>query len=309
MTTRVFRKNGWIGASLGLFAIARLSSPLAATVPFVADIPLRMIGGFPCIDVGLPDGRPLTVAVDTGNVTSIVNTAALAGEKVPLTPLPGTSGAFKAELPDLAIGSVTFSGCKAYAFKFSPHSLPTGIAGCLAYPVFKDRVIQLDFPGKRFRLSERLHAPQPAAPHSAEIELITFGKSGPPIVVAHGFAIGGKPIRAQLDSLYAGPILIYTLAIDPLGLTALSQTTHVETFPYTDGGVGMKPAPSPLVTFNDQPLSRPGTEVYFPTPGVHEPDGLFEGTIGTPLFAHSVLTIDFFDQTLTVSAPDDNRPG
>ena len=41
--------------------------------------------------------------------------------------------------------------------------------------------------------------------------------------------------------------------------------------------------------------------VYFPTPGVHEPDGLFEATVGLGVFGKSVLTLDFHDKTLSVS--------
>jgi hypothetical protein len=40
--------------------------------------------------------------------------------------------------------------------------------------------------------------------------------------------------------------------------------------------------------------------VYFPTPGVHEPDGLFDATIGLELMPDSVVSLDFHNQTISI---------
>ena len=42
--------------------------------------------------------------------------------------------------------------------------------------------------------------------------------------------------------------------------------------------------------------------IYFATPGVHQPDGLFETIVGDELFVHSVLTLDLYHMTFDVSA-------
>jgi hypothetical protein len=47
-------------------------------------------------------------------------------------------------------------------------------------------------------------------------------------------------------------------------------------------------------------LAKEGAKVYFPTETVHEPDGLFDATVGLELFRDAVLTLDFRDMTIGV---------
>jgi hypothetical protein len=47
-------------------------------------------------------------------------------------------------------------------------------------------------------------------------------------------------------------------------------------------------------------LSGPAPLVYFPTPEVHEPDGLFDATVGLELFYRAAVTLNFHDMTVSV---------
>ena len=38
---------------------------------------------------------------------------------------------------------------------------------------------------------------------------------------------------------------------------------------------------------------RANAPIYFPTPGVHQPDGMFDGTVGAEIFQDRVVTLDF----------------
>lgn len=71
-------------------------------------------------------------------------------------------------------------------------------------------------------------------------------------------------------------------------------------FPFTDGGVRMKFVPAQNEGFRELSLAASHPVVYFPTPGVHEPDGLFDATVGVELFRNSVLTLDFHNLTVSV---------
>jgi hypothetical protein len=62
----------------------------------------------------------------------------------------------------------------------------------------------------------------------------------------------------------------------------------------------MKFAPAHEECFRGVPLATTGAVVYFPTPGVHEPDALFDATAGIELFRDSILTLDFHDLTVSV---------
>ncbi|MGA2096391.1 MAG: hypothetical protein ABSH39_08845, partial [Candidatus Acidiferrum sp.] len=85
-----------------------------------------------------------------------------------------------------------------------------------------------------------------------------------------------------------------------LGLGEAAKTDKSRDFPFTDGGVKMKEAPAEKESFRGLTLSGPAPLVYFPTPDVHEPDGLFDATVGLDLFYNAVLTLNFRDMTISL---------
>jgi hypothetical protein len=160
----------------------------------------------------------------------------------------------------------------------------------LTYTAFKDRIVQLDFVHHRLRVSAVLSAPVPCAAPCAELHLITFGKRGPNILVADGFTLNGLAITTQIDTAYTGSLLIYDASLDKMGLAGLSKAaTKSDRFAFTDGGVDMRRSQAKSVTFGGHPLTtdRP---LYFATPGVHQPDALFDGTVGLALMHDHVVT-------------------
>lgn len=172
--------------------------------------------------------------------------------------------------------------------------------GTLAYTAFKDRAIQMDFHSHRFRVSDVISSVVPCAGACDSFSFITFGKYGPPIVVAKGFTINGREVTAQIDTQYSGSLLVYTASIDKLALSDVAKTNDTESFPYTDGGVKMKLAPAQNEDFHGLSLATSHAVVYFPTAGVHEPDALFDATVGIELFRDSILTLDFHNLTVSV---------
>jgi hypothetical protein len=177
----------------------------------------------------------------------------------------------------------------------SQNQLPH-LDGLLAYTAFKDRILELDFAAHKLRISDVLKAPAACD----KISLIKFGKDGPPSVVAEGFAINGHPVTAQVDSMYAGTLLVYTASIEKLQLEGAAKTTKSRDFPFTDGGVQMKEATADNETFHDLALGPRIPLVYFPTPDVHEPDGLFDATVGLDLFYGAIVTLNFHAMAISV---------
>jgi hypothetical protein len=173
------------------------------------------------------------------------------------------------------------------------------VEGMLAYTAFNGRILQIDFAAHKVRVSDVLTAPADCSA-CAKISLIKFGKDGPPIVVADGFEINGKKVTAQVDTMYSGSLLVYTASIEKLQLSDAAKTTKSRDFPFTDGGVPMKEAPAEKEGFAGITLSGPAPLVYFPTVDVHEPDGLFDATVGVELFYNAVLTLDFHDMKISV---------
>ena len=60
----------------------------------------------------------------------------------------------------------------------------------------------------------------------------------------------------------------------------------------------MKVAPAKRESFHGLALGGANPKVYFPTAGVHEPDGLFDATVGLELFQNTIVTFDLHGMNL-----------
>jgi hypothetical protein len=278
----------------------------AGGVNFAAEVPLLDCNGMPCVEARMEGGPVLKMGIDTGNVDSVLDVAyAEAAGLKSTAPLPAgaPSGMFRTVIPSISVGKVKLKDLSTLAISLSDmiaqNQMPQ-VDGTLAYTAFKDRILQIDFVGRKVRISEVLTAPAECKGACDKITLIKFGKEGPPIVVADGFEINGKKVSAQIDTMYSGTLLVYSASIEKLLLGDAAKTTKSRDFPFTDGGVKMKEAPAEKEGFRGLTLSGPAPLVYFPTPDVHEPDGLFDATVGLELFYKAALTLDFHDMTVSV---------
>jgi len=262
-------------------------------------------GGMICIPVTLGDGRSHVLLLDTGNVNSWLSADAARALGLKLDPIERDGkvlpGLFRLGTQTVTLQGRTLSGRFLALEREQTGELPAGVEGALAYPVFKDKVLQIDYPHFTVRM---LEPRQPgAAEPGSELQLITFGKDGPPIVVGRGFTLNGRPVSAQIDTCYTGTLLVYTQALGQLGLQPAAGSGRARYFPYTDGGVNMNEGTAETVAFGSYVLSPRPAIIYFPGTGpkpVHEPDNLFEATAGNALFAHSVVTLDFHAMRLRV---------
>ena len=293
-------------AVIAMSSVAQAHAQAAGGVKFATEVPLLDCDGMPCVEARMGSGPNLKMGIDTGNVASVLDAAyAEAAGLKPTAPLPAgaPSGMFRTMIPSIIVGNVKLTNVATLAMSLSDmvaqNQMPH-VDGTLAYTAFKDRILQIDFVGRRVRISEVLTAPVDCSGACDKISLIKFGKTGPPIVVAEGFEINGKKVSAQIDTMYSGTLLVYTASIDKLQLADLAKTTKSRDFPFTDGGVKMKEAPAEKEGFRGLTLSGPAPLVYFPTPDVHEPDGLFDATVGLELFYKAALTLNFHDMTVSV---------
>ncbi len=285
---------------------AQTQTEHAGGVKFATEVPLLDCDGMPCVEARIGSGPNLKMGIDTGNVASVLDTAyADAAGLKPTTPLPAGAppGMYQTVIPSINVGSAKLSSVGTLAMVLSDmvsqNQMPH-VDGTLAYTAFKDRILQIDFVRRKVRISEVLTAPVECKGACGKISLIRFGKEGPPIVVADGFEINGKKVSAQIDTMYSGTLLVYTASIEKLQLVEPAKTTKSRDFPFTDGGVKMKEAPAEKESFRGLTLSGPAPLVYFPTPDVHEPDGLFDATVGLELFYKAAVTLDFHDMTISV---------
>lgn len=261
--------------------------------------------GLPCVEVTLANGKRLRLLVDTGNVNSVLDTTVAKEAGLSVTPIIGhdgnpVAGYGRSVLAGLKLGDTSLGDVKVLVMDVAGYvkrdRMPAA-DGTLAYTAFKDRILELDYLRRTVRASEPLRAELPCPGFCGKLTTPTFGREGPPIVVSTGFSVNGKPITAQIDTLFVGTMLIYPTSVEKLGLNEPAQTTRKKFFNYTDDGVEMLEAQSKIEAFGSRGLGE-GALLYFTTPAVHLPDGMFDATVGHALFQHSVLSLDFHDMNL-----------
>lgn len=284
----------------------------AHAAPGVADLvnlAYTPCGGMICVPVTLADGKSHVLLLDTGNVNSwlLAETARAMGLKPEPIEQDGKAlpGLFRLGEQKVSLQGQELSGRFLALSRQQTGELPPEVEGALAYPLFKDKILQIDYA----HLVMRVLASQPAtaAAHDGELQFVTFGKQGPPVVVGSGFRVNGRAVSAQIDTCYTGTLVVYTRAIDRLGLVGAAGEgrSRPKFFPYTDGGVNMNEATVDSLAFGSYVLAPRPALVYFPGESgnpVHEPDGLFEATVGNALFVHSVLTLDFHSMRVSVQS-------
>ena len=262
--------------------------------------------GLPCVEIVLADGKHLKMGIDTGNPTSILNTGA--AERLGLKSIPYVDSKGKevpgfkvTSLPGVTLGTGSLGDVKVAVFDLSDQitkgTFPA-LDGTLAYGLFKQRVITLNYAKSVLSYSAVLSSESACpVPMCGKISFITFGQHGPPIVVASGFTLNGKPLQVQIDTMFAGTMLVFPTSVEKLGLAPVGEPKRVRHFPFTDEGVDMPQAEGFREGFGTATLLESGS-LYFAGPKVHLPDGLFDGTVGQEVFAKHSLTLDFKDMNV-----------
>ena len=278
--------------------------PTQDSARFSADFAYRPCDGLICMDVSIDGGAPRTLMLDTGNAHSTLLTDVAQPLGWELKPVQrdgkDVAGIYRAGEHRVRLGAI--EGREDF-FVFDrallgEHRPP--VDGSIAYDFFKDRVLEIDFERHRLRISDVVTTPVPdRAADTGTLKLITFGEHGPPIVVGAPFTLDGKPLHAQIDTVFTGTLLVYDRAVEALDQHKQGKS---EFFGYTDGGVNLLATTARSIGFGDATIAKKPT-VYFVGEGdnpVHQPDGLFEATVGNALFAHSILTMDFHAGTVAV---------
>ncbi len=291
-------------------ALAALGSlPFAhAKEPFLKGSPMLDCSGLPCVDVTVDSGKTVRMMVDTANLRSILDRATAAKLGLTLTPYVGRDGKVHPEfaaatLKDVKIGAATLGDVPVMVVNLAPmvaKGLVPAAEGLLTYVPFAARVLRLDYKHHRVEVSAAQGQAMPCPGACGTITTPTFGRKGPPMVVTTGFSVNGKPVSAQIDTLYSGSMLIYPDSVAKLGLGAAQASPARRMFPFTDGGVEMIEGRAAEEGFGGTTLAR-NAPLYFATPDVHTPDGMFDGTVGHGLLDGHVVTFDFVAKHFWVS--------
>jgi len=282
-----------------MIVLAGITVCSMAQVPALKSVSMLDCSGLPCVDITLANGKHLKMLVDTGNASSMLDLTKAKELGLDLKPLVGPDGKpypnYLVTTIGTRLGETNLGDLKMLVVELLPSiekgNLPSA-DGLLSYRVFKDRILKLDYKVQQVSLSDVLTKDVPCPGFCGTITFPTFGKQGPPIVVATGFQLNGKPLTVQIDTLYTGTMLIYPTSVKKFGLTAQQSSTKTRLFRFTDGGVEMIEGAALKESFGTNDLKENAT-LYFATPKVHTPDGMFDGTVGHELLTGHVVTLDF----------------
>jgi hypothetical protein len=264
--------------------------------------------GLPCVDIVTAQAKHLRMLIDTGDSQSVLDTAVAKEMGLATTPVNGADGKpvegySKAQLDGVALGEAALGNVKVLVMDLGTYIKQDRMPKCdgtLAYTVFKDRVLELDYKKKTVRASEAITADLKCPGFCGDLTYPTFGQKGPHVLVATGFTVNRQPLTAQIDTLYSGTMLVFPPSVAKLGLTSQSGSATKEFFPYTDGGVDMMKSQAEDEAFGSRVLAAK-PPVFFATPAVHLPDGMFDGTVGHGLFKDIVLTLDLHANHVWIS--------
>src|ERR1700744_3820297 len=245
-------------ATLASCLMSSLSAQAATT-----EIPFHDCRGLICMDIALDGAQSRSLVLNTGDISSTIMRDAAqamhwrldrivrAGNILPNVERGGEH--------NVAFGQMTLpENFLVYDRKiFGDHPLPGD--GTLAYTFFKDKRLQIDYVHHVLRLSD---SPIGAGAGNlpGKLDMITFGKQGPLIVVGSPFSVNGKPVHAQIDTCYTGTVLVYDAALDGLGLRKHGKPTF---FPNTDGGVNMLAGISERLGFAEREIGGAYPRLFF----------------------------------------------
>lgn len=249
--------------------------------------------GLPCVDI-----EPgLTMVIDTGNPLSVLNAPRAKELGLALSPFVNRHGQTVSGYSEAHLQNVKVAGVTIPDVKFLVADLSKNIAdgtfpkvdGTIGYSVLKGYTLSLDYKQHTVALGS---GDASCAAACGAITYPPFGEKGPPIVVTSGFRVNGKDVSMQVDTFYTGTMLIFPTSVAKLRLKAEALSPRADHFFFTDGGVDMIRGRAESESFGDTVLAA-NAPLYFATPKVHTPDGLFDGTVGAALFAGHVVNLDF----------------
>lgn len=165
------------------------------------EIPLRMEGGMPAIELMVNGQGPFLFGIDTGaqgssriDATLVEKLQLKASGKIQATDGSGRSPQTvdTVKLDSIAIGNLRFTGVTAGSRNFKNSPRPLKIDGIVGLSLFSEYLVTLDFPKKLLRFERG------ALPKSDGAEVLDYkSEQGVPLVE---LAVGNTKIDAHLDS-------------------------------------------------------------------------------------------------------------
>ncbi|HET7537001.1 MAG TPA: aspartyl protease family protein, partial [Candidatus Didemnitutus sp.] len=219
----------WVAAAGLLFTtgcttFSRHTPARTTIVTKTVELPARTVGNFFLVEAKQTDGRTYRFMVDTGSTATLASPALAKAlrlkEKKGATRLVRVRGSHGGEvelepvtLKRLVLGDASFERMPALIYDFADLSAQLGVTidGVLGFPLFRDTLLTLDYPGSRLVILPYPSFPAPKIPSSPQRCTIAFNNDqNSPLVPVQ---MGNESFIVLLDSGNDG-----ALNLNPTGL-------------------------------------------------------------------------------------------
>ena len=275
----------------------------AADKAVLLDMPFDFSSGVILLDVNLGGGRSQKLVFDTGNNISALDSAA--AKELGFVPAPGPSPAPAASRPSkfvvltVVLGGQSLGSLEMYVAPLS-QQVADGYGvhcdGTLGYGFFKDRIVQIDYPNRRFRVVA--HAPAVTTPEeSTTISWRKYWSKSPDLVTVENLAVAGHPVCAQIDTFFAHAAILFFPKLPWLKSEPAPEVAMIK---YEEAKLGAVRVQGGLSVCNVR--TGDATPIYLAGADAHVPETEIAAILGNEFFRQSVLTLDFPGSRLSVES-------
>lgn len=293
-----------IRSGLVCVVLAVASEAIAGQARLVAELPFEFVRNEPVVKVTVNGHGPLNMMLDTGTDPSAIDLATAASiglnrsSKGQAASGGGTEKnlAYETKFETLEIGGLSAHKVAAAAIDLSKISerMQYHIDGVLGYSLFRDRIVQFDYPARMARFYDTMPASEDPTAVSMKFRYADN-------VLIEGVKVDGVAVVANLDTGSSGSFSIVPKAIEKLGLTAAAATGVVRS----------------SVGYNGRSENREGTvkniqigaiyvdspTVIFMSKGTGYDKRAWDVNIGNVFFKDYVVTFDFKTKTVRFEKP------
>lgn len=292
-----------------VFAVC-LALALVSCHPFSVqfeDIPLQSCSDLPCLEVTLDGSRPFRLLLDLASESSYITASAaeeakLVGiskgvlQKRALTHLPQLT---TATVQRLQLGALVLHNSFSVVDPGNPLSLaskPSGeippCDGTLSYTAFVDRLVVLDMPHHRLRVSKSPYKKTRCEDCSRLLLRMSNFKGR--LLATDGFALNMQPTTTILDTLYAGSVV----AVEPIpGVVAFKDGTPT---PETYSGDKVFFVKTVSVTFGKRILSR-SAPLFRHDIAFGSDELQYDAIVGLDLISKYTFVLDLTNMTMRIA--------
>ncbi len=275
-------------------------APTGKTV--VLDMPFDFSSGVILLEMDFGDAHPRKLIFDTGNDRSMLDS--VVAKELGL-PAPAPSGNnppspyYKAVVPSCRLGGEFFGDFPVIVGSFSKQvadDYHIHCDGSIGYGFFRNRIVQIDYPARRFRLLAQV-----PASHSGATTAISWRKywsKSPDLVTVENLVVSERKVCAQIDTFLAQSAILFPTKLPGLktepaaGVAAIQYEDAKLDAVQLDGGLTLGGCST-----NDK------TPVFLAGAKAHVPETEIAAVLGNAFFQQTVLTFDFPSSRLIVDSP------